>query len=168
MVRCGEWDTKGNQEPYPHQDRRVMRVTKHPSYNVEKNYENDVALLHLAQEFELGRHIDTACLPNEMTGEDGFDPDNCYASGWGKKDFSGLNIFQQILSKKNDGFYSISLVSHQKTSPSTRRSCSRRPCRWSSRTIARRPSGPPGWGRSSSCTTRSCALEGRFGKENST
>ncbi len=100
MVRCGEWDTKGNQEPYPHQDRRVMRVTKHPSYNVEKNYENDVALLHLAQEFELGRHIDTACLPNEMVGEDGFDPDNCYASGWGKKDFSGLNIFQQFLSKK--------------------------------------------------------------------
>ncbi len=87
MVRCGEWDTKGrDREPFPHQDRDVMKVTVHPSYNPE-NHENNIALVHLRQEFELAPHVDTVCLPNEAVGDEGYLADGCYASGWGKDDF---------------------------------------------------------------------------------
>ena len=87
MVRCGEWDTKGrDQEFYPHQDREVAKVTVHPAYN-SHNHENNIALVHLVQEFELAPNVDTICLPDEFAGEDGFLPEGCYASGWGKDDF---------------------------------------------------------------------------------
>ncbi len=97
VVRCGEWDTKGaRRELYPHQDREVMKVTLHPSYNPE-NHENDMALLHLRQEFELEPHIDTICLPDEDLGRDGYSDEGCYAAGWGKEDFSDSSKYQTLL-----------------------------------------------------------------------
>lgn len=86
MVRCGEWDTKGSREFYPHQDRTVRKVTIHPGYNPE-NHHNDIALVHLEQEFELAPHIDTICLPDETLGEEGYLDEGCYASGWGKDNY---------------------------------------------------------------------------------
>jgi len=32
-IRCGEWDTQNETEPYPHQDRRVQDMTIHPLFD---------------------------------------------------------------------------------------------------------------------------------------
>lgn len=90
-VRCGEWDTKSEAEPKPHQERRVALVTVHPSYKRDKYYSNNVAVLHLAGEFALDDHVSPICLPDEGLGAVGYDWGNCWATGWGKEDYSGSN-----------------------------------------------------------------------------
>lgn len=88
MVRCGEWDTKSDSEPLSHQDRRVERITVHPSYKRFKYYDNNIAILHVEQDFNLEAHISPICLPDERTGQRSYLKEGCWATGWGKEDFS--------------------------------------------------------------------------------
>jgi len=89
LVRCGEWDTKGVPEHMPHQDRRVIKVTVHPSYNPKRWHADNIALLHLEEEFELRPHLDTICLPRSRNS---YSRLGCFASGWGKADFCKRNL----------------------------------------------------------------------------
>merc|ERR1712186_151652 len=61
-IRCGEWDTQHQTEPYPHQDREVSNLAIHPEFD-GRNLQNDFAVLFVSEDFILDQHIDTACLP---------------------------------------------------------------------------------------------------------
>merc|ERR1711868_70785 len=61
-IRCGEWDTQHQTEPYPHQDRQVSNLVIHPEFD-GRNLQNDFAVLFVSEDFILDQHLDTACLP---------------------------------------------------------------------------------------------------------
>merc|ERR1711892_332662 len=92
-IRCGEWDTQGQTEPYPHQDRSVSALEVNPEFN-SKNLQNDWAVLFTTEEFVLSSHIDTVCLP---TQEEDFSGTTCFATGWGKDKFGSAGEYQVIL-----------------------------------------------------------------------
>merc|ERR1711937_567928 len=92
-VRCGEWDTQGETEPYPHQDRTLSSINIHPEFN-SKNLHNDWAVLFTSENFILSSHIDTACLP---APEEDFTGSICFATGWGKDKFGAAGEFQVVL-----------------------------------------------------------------------
>merc|ERR1712158_112847 len=92
-IRCGEWDTQGQTEPRPHQDRYVNSLDIHPEFN-PRNLANDYAVLYTEKEFELQQHIDTICLP-QPDGE--FEGNNCFATGWGKDQFGAAGQYQVVL-----------------------------------------------------------------------
>ena len=88
-VRCGEWDVKHENEPLPHQDRRVSIITIHPRFNpISVDY--DFAVLSLVEDFVLGPNIDTICLPSEDATFDDYLTDACVATGWGVDSFGKL------------------------------------------------------------------------------
>ncbi|XP_055857464.1 phenoloxidase-activating factor 2-like [Episyrphus balteatus] len=88
-VRAGEWDSKSNAEPYPHQDREVEEIIMHENYN-SGNLKNNIALLFLATAFDTAApHINTICLPPANTN---FDSLRCFASGWGAKNQGDENL----------------------------------------------------------------------------
>ena len=98
MVRCGDWDLEGTDEPQEHQERTVSHIDLHPAFDKDKKndtieaYYNNWALLYMESEFELAEHIDTVCLPQPG---DIFDNKMCYATGWGKDHDKG--DYQTIL-----------------------------------------------------------------------
>merc|ERR1711937_179268 len=92
-IRCGEWDTQGQTEPYPHQDRSVAALEVHPEFN-SRNLQNDWAVLFTSEEFVLSSHIDTVCLP---TLEEDFSGTTCFATGWGKDKFGSAGEYQVVL-----------------------------------------------------------------------
>merc|ERR1712112_187627 len=92
-VRCGEWDTQGETEPYPHQDRTISSIDIHPEFN-SKNLYNDWAVLFTSEDFILSGHIDTACLP---APEEEFSGSTCFATGWGKDKFGVAGEYQVVL-----------------------------------------------------------------------
>jgi len=93
LVRCGEWDTQNETEPYPHQDRFVMDLTIHPEFD-GRNLRNDFALLYTVEDFKLSSHVDTVCLPNP---EELFEQETCFATGWGKDQFGSEGSYQVVL-----------------------------------------------------------------------
>merc|ERR1712168_34494 len=92
-VRCGEWDTQHQTEPFPHQDRQVSALEIHPEFE-PRNLQNDFAVLFTSEDFVLSEHIDTACLPE--AGES-FDGTTCFATGWGKDKFGADGEYQVVL-----------------------------------------------------------------------
>jgi len=92
-VRCGEWDTQHNTEPYPHQDLRVATVKIHPEFNA-RNLANDFAVLFMEKDFTLDFNVDTVCLPQP---EENFDGRSCFATGWGKDQFGSSGQYQVVL-----------------------------------------------------------------------
>merc|ERR1711970_414121 len=92
-VRCGEWDTQNETEPYPHQDRKVKDVTIHPLFD-PRSLASNWALLFTSEDFLLTSHIDTVCLP--QAGEL-FDDATCFATGWGKEKFGSAGEYQVVL-----------------------------------------------------------------------
>jgi len=92
-IRCGEWDTQHQTEPYPHQDRQVSNLAIHPEFD-GRNLQNDFAVLHVSEDFVLDQHLDTVCLPdaNEI-----FDSTTCFATGWGKDQFGAAGQYQVVL-----------------------------------------------------------------------
>merc|ERR1712172_263052 len=92
-IRCGEWDTQHQTEPYPHQDRQVSNLAIHPEFD-GRNLQNDFAVLFVSEDFILDQHLDTACLPdaNEI-----FDSTTCFATGWGKDQFGAAGQYQVVL-----------------------------------------------------------------------
>jgi len=112
LVRCGEWDTQNETEPYPHQDRFVKDLTMHPEFD-GRNLQNDFALLFTAEDFELSSHVDTACLPNP---DELFEENTCFATGWGKDRFGSAGNYQVVL-KEID----LSVVNHDQCEDSLRK-----------------------------------------------
>merc|ERR1712029_469474 len=92
-IRCGEWDTQHQTEPYPHQDRQVSNLAIHPEFD-GRNLQNDFAVLFVSEDFILDQHLDTACLPdaNEI-----FDSTTCFVTGWGKDQFGAAGQYQVVL-----------------------------------------------------------------------
>merc|ERR1712193_405507 len=92
-IRCGEWDTQNQTEPYPHQDRYVQTLNIHPEFD-GRNLHNDFALLFTSEDFVLASHIDTVCLPQ---ADELFDGTTCFATGWGKDKFGSAGQYQVVL-----------------------------------------------------------------------
>merc|ERR1712152_118994 len=92
-IRCGEWDTQHQTEPYPHQDRNVKNFVIHPEFD-GRNLQNDFAVLFTSEDFVLDQHIDTACLP---AADEIFDGSTCFATGWGKDQFGAAGQYQVVL-----------------------------------------------------------------------
>jgi len=92
-IRCGEWDTQHQSEPYPHQDRDVQNLAIHPEFD-GRNLQNDFAVLFVTEDFVLDQHLDTACLP---AADEVFDGETCFATGWGKDQFGAVGQYQVVL-----------------------------------------------------------------------
>merc|ERR1712055_872704 len=92
-IRCGEWDTQNQTEPYPHQDRYVQTLNIHPEFDGH-NLQNDFAVLFTSEDFVLSSHIDTTCLPQ---ADELFDGTTCFATGWGKDRFGSAGQYQVVL-----------------------------------------------------------------------
>jgi len=92
-IRCGEWDTQNQTEPYPHQDRYVQALNIHPEFD-GRNLQNDFAVLFTTEDFVLASHIDTVCLPQ---ADELFDGSTCFATGWGKDKFGSAGQYQVVL-----------------------------------------------------------------------
>merc|ERR1712079_957074 len=92
-IRCGEWDTQNETEPYPHQDRYVEALNIHPEFD-GRNLHNDFAVLFTSEDFVLASHIDTVCLPQ---ADDIFEESTCFATGWGKDKFGSAGQYQVVL-----------------------------------------------------------------------
>ena len=58
-----------------------------------KNLTDNVALLFTDRPFVLGPNLDKICLPSSAIYPR-FDPDECYATGWGKDAFGDEGKFQ--------------------------------------------------------------------------
>ena len=95
VVRGGEWDTQSEREMCEHVERKVESVISHERF-LRRNFQNDIALLVLEDEFLLTPFINTICLPpNGMH----FDNRRCLSSGWGKDKFGKAGIHQVFLKK---------------------------------------------------------------------
>merc|ERR1712198_316735 len=92
-IRCGEWDTQNETEPYPHQDRYVEALNIHPEFD-GRNLHNDFAVLFTSEDFVLASHIDTMCLPQV---DELFEESTCFATGWGKDKFGSAGQYQVVL-----------------------------------------------------------------------
>ena len=62
FVKCGEWDTRQENEPKDHQTRQAKHVTIHPSFK-RKGVHHDIAVVHLNKSFKLDEHVNPICLP---------------------------------------------------------------------------------------------------------
>jgi len=111
-IRCGEWDTQNQTEPYAHQDRYISSLDIHPEFS-NRNLANDWAVLYTQEPFELQQHIDTICLPDP---EEIFDTESCFATGWGKDQFGAAGQYQVVL-KEID----LPVVSHGQCQESLRK-----------------------------------------------
>lgn len=103
LVRCGEWDVSRDEdeEVYPSQSRDVDSISLHPLYS-STDLANDIAILHVTEDFILADHLGVACLPNDNQEESNFEHNDCVFMGWGsradpKTDFTATTNFQPIL-----------------------------------------------------------------------
>jgi len=92
-IRCGEWDTQNQTEPYPHQDRYVQALNIHPEFD-GRNLQNDFAVLFTSEDFVPASHVDAVCLPQ---ADELFDGTTCFATGWGKDKFGSAGQYQVVL-----------------------------------------------------------------------
>lgn len=80
-VRVGEYHQKVT-ESYE-KTHQVSQVFHYPWY---RGYDNDVALMKLAQPVELTEFVQPICMPPDLYSE--FQEKECLATGWGKVDYS--------------------------------------------------------------------------------
>ncbi|KAH8024257.1 hypothetical protein HPB51_022376 [Rhipicephalus microplus] len=79
-VRLGEYSIGKTEEDHEPQDIRLVRYIIHPMYSQPKRYNNDVALLELAQDVKFNRYVIPICLPEgplELLGK------SATVAGWG-------------------------------------------------------------------------------------
>jgi len=96
-VRCGEWDTQQAIEPLKHEDRNGYKITLHPLFKAT-TLVNDVALIHLQEDFQLKPHINTICLPDQDSQDNlDFSDRGCVATGWGKDKYGRQGQYQVIM-----------------------------------------------------------------------
>lgn len=101
-VRLGEYDVHRDDEYYPHVERNVAEIIKHPQF-YPGTLANDIALLRLMpispQDPQSARptpHIVPICLP--YPGEN-FANQRCWVAGWGKDAFGPKGDYQSVLRK---------------------------------------------------------------------
>ncbi|KAI4471158.1 serine protease-related [Holotrichia oblita] len=82
-IRAGEWDASSEKERHPYQERNIRQIIIHKEFD-PKIVVNDVALLVLEKSLMQADNIGTICLPQSNQV---FNSKNCFASGWGKKEF---------------------------------------------------------------------------------
>ncbi|XP_063907242.1 phenoloxidase-activating factor 2-like [Zophobas morio] len=89
-----EWNVDSEDEPLPLQEKNVEEILINESYN-PRTLQNDIALVVLAENFELRDNVRVVCLstPYDMIVENG-----CVASGWGK-DAHDSGKYSPILKK---------------------------------------------------------------------
>lgn len=110
IVRCGDWDiTDDSTERFSHQDRNVESISIHPRFDDDRTkLYNDIAILHLKEEFDMKhRNIDTICLPH-FDGEDDFDRKDCVTMGWGKDASKKTPYYQNFMKQ-----IKLKLVEHE-------------------------------------------------------
>ncbi|XP_047002147.1 uncharacterized protein LOC124619661 [Schistocerca americana] len=78
-VRAGIWDLTAATEPLPHQERRVIKIIRHPQFE-EKTLFNDIALLVLDKHFDEAMNVEVICVPPPSVDFTGL---RCIATGWG-------------------------------------------------------------------------------------
>jgi len=100
-IRCGEHDLKSSEnEILPHQDKKVETFTIHPFYSGSKTplvtttLENDFAIIHTTEEFEITQNVNPICLPKPDLP---YSETNCYSMGWGVNSFEETEIKQDIM-----------------------------------------------------------------------
>ena len=85
FVRCGDWDLKVTIEELQPQERRAKKLTIHPEFN-SKTLWNDIAVIHLFDDFVLQPHINPVCLPSESYQlRPGYQDKKCWATGHDQK-----------------------------------------------------------------------------------
>ncbi|TGZ61755.1 hypothetical protein CRM22_007821 [Opisthorchis felineus] len=77
-ARVGEFDMMDEQ--VPHFDMHLELIFPHPEYN-GTTVANDIALIKLAEQVQLGPNVNIACLPKASNGD--LQGDCCIAAGWG-------------------------------------------------------------------------------------
>ena len=73
-MRCGDWDLQNDYEPLAVQERGIDQVRIHPEYPRELHrkdttraqFQDNVALLFVTEDFELGMNVDRICLPTSV------------------------------------------------------------------------------------------------------
>ena len=66
----------------------VESISIHPRYSGPKRVHFDVALLHMIEDFNLEKNIDTICLPEFPDRTEGnYDSQDCHIMGWGVDTF---------------------------------------------------------------------------------
>jgi len=93
VVRCGEWNTRHEDEPLSHQERKVGAIVRHPEFRASEHYYN-FALLFLEEEFVKSKHIQPTCLPSPCATFDA--GDLCVAGGYGKDAFGDEGRYATI------------------------------------------------------------------------
>lgn len=95
IARAGEWELQSKKEICNHEDRRVRKVARHPSYKKGKDSGN-LVLLMLYKEFQMTPFINSVCLP---AADAKFDGEKCFTSGWGHVGFGEDKHFLNLLKK---------------------------------------------------------------------
>ena len=76
FVICGDWYIQRDVEPEPVQERGVSEVWIHPEYPRDRErgkkdktraqFQDNVALLFVKEDFEMGKSVDKICLPSSV------------------------------------------------------------------------------------------------------
>ena len=76
---------------------KVASVIKsHPKFTSPDVIENDIAIVHVAQPFKLGKHIQKVCLDD---GSKKVSTKACFGTGWGAESHDTQHELSQILKK---------------------------------------------------------------------
>ena len=94
MLRFGEHNIGNTNEPYPHMDRKIETVIKHPQWhwNESENMIFDVALIKLSEPIEYSLHILPICISQEdnlLVGETG------WIQGFGRVNSYGKTVINE-------------------------------------------------------------------------
>ena len=73
-MRCGDWDLLNDYEPFSVQERGINEVRIHPEYPRELHrkdttraqFQDNVALLFVTEDFDMGNNVDRICLPTSV------------------------------------------------------------------------------------------------------
>ncbi|XP_077562542.1 brain-specific serine protease 4-like isoform X2 [Haemaphysalis longicornis] len=96
-VRLGEYNIRRTEEDREAQDIRLVRYVIHPRYSLPKRYNNDIALLELAQDVKFNRYVIPICLPD---GPLKLEEKSATVAGWG-------NIKDIDKDSSTDGFSGV-------------------------------------------------------------
>lgn len=102
LIRAGEYDSRitYDLEPFPHQERHVVKIRIHPFYLANVLF-NDVAILVLDEPFEPAFNVAPVCVPGRLlnfglTYANIYDKNRCIVAGWGKNE---KGIRESVLKK---------------------------------------------------------------------
>jgi secreted trypsin-like serine protease len=94
-VKGGEYKLGVDDEPRTFQIVPVKKITMHPEY-FTGSLQNDIAVLHMAENFRTSENIAPLCIPDKPETEQnlyGNSEYKCITTGWGKQVLQGKKIF---------------------------------------------------------------------------